>query len=104
MTFLVPVRVRPSVRPSGRLTDRLVCDDDCDDLFPTWHSSLPRGPNVCSDNGKSASAARLSKREERDGQAENAAAGTQFNRNNFGMSFGLKNGLRFHFESGTCDV
>ena len=29
-------------------------------------------------------------------------AGTQFNRNIFGLSFGLKNRLRFHFDSETC--
>ena len=29
-------------------------------------------------------------------------AGGQTNRNNFGLSFGLKKGLRFHFYSGTC--
>ena len=28
--------------------------------------------------------------------------GTQFNRNIFGLSFGLKNRLRFHFDSETC--
>ena len=28
--------------------------------------------------------------------------GWQFNRNNFGLSFGLKNSLRFHFDSLTC--
>ena len=26
----------------------------------------------------------------------------QFNKQNFGLSFGLKNGLRFHFDSETC--
>ena len=31
-----------------------------------------------------------------------AAAGTQFNRNIFGLSFGLKNGLRFRFDSAKC--
>ena len=29
-------------------------------------------------------------------------AGDQTNRNNFGLSFGLKKGLRFHFDSDTC--
>ena len=28
--------------------------------------------------------------------------GVPFNRNNFGLSFSLKNGLRFHFDSETC--
>ena len=28
--------------------------------------------------------------------------GTKFNRKNFGISFGLKNGLLFHFDSETC--
>ena len=28
--------------------------------------------------------------------------GAQLNRKNFGLSFGLKNGLRFHFDSETC--
>ena len=31
-----------------------------------------------------------------------AAAGTQFNRKISGLNFGLKNGLRFCFDSGTC--
>ena len=31
-----------------------------------------------------------------------AVTGTQFNRKFFGLSFGLKNGLRFHFDSATC--
>ena len=30
------------------------------------------------------------------------APGTQFNRNIFVLSFGLKNGLRFNFDSETC--
>ena len=34
-------------------------------------------------------------------QAE-ATAGTRFNRNKIGLSNGLKNGLRFHFDSATC--
>ena len=29
-------------------------------------------------------------------------AGRRFNRKQFGLSFGLKNGLRFHFDSETC--
>ena len=29
-------------------------------------------------------------------------AGTHFNRSNFGLNFGLKNGLRFHFDSESC--
>ena len=29
-------------------------------------------------------------------------SGTQFNRKQFGLSFGLKNGLKFHFDSVTC--
>ena len=29
-------------------------------------------------------------------------SGTQFNRKKFGLSFGLKNGLRFHFNFVTC--
>ena len=28
--------------------------------------------------------------------------GRRFNRKTFGLSFGLKNGLRFHFDSETC--
>ena len=35
------------------------------------------------------------------GEAEGDAGG-QFNRKNFDLSFGLKNGLRFHFDSDTC--
>ena len=30
------------------------------------------------------------------------APGTQFNKKNFGLSFDLKNSLRFHFDSDTC--
>ena len=30
------------------------------------------------------------------------SSGRRFNRNIFGLSFGLKNGLRFHFDSETC--
>ena len=36
------------------------------------------------------------------GDDDGGAAGRQFNRNFFGLSFGLKNGLRFHFDSETC--
>ena len=34
--------------------------------------------------------------------ADSDGAGRQFNRKTFGLSFGLKNGLRFHFDSKKC--
>ena len=33
---------------------------------------------------------------------EHTSSGRQFNRKHFGLSFGSKNGLRFHFDSETC--
>ena len=36
------------------------------------------------------------------GGREGAAAGTQFNRNTFNLSFSLKNCLRYLFDSATC--
>ena len=36
------------------------------------------------------------------GKLEHGHSGLQFNRKYFGLSFGMKNGLRSHFDSVTC--
>ena len=40
--------------------------------------------------------------EEKEGTFTHLDTGWQFNRTKFGLSFGLKNGFRFHFDSVTC--
>ena len=62
-------------------------------------------PSVC----LSAAAAEAARRRGGDGgigteeerRREDDETGRQFNRKNVGLSFGLKNGLRFHFDSET---
>ena len=66
------------------------------------HELVQAGFHAGGDVAEGAEVGRRHSGEDPGVDAVRGGPGAQFNRKNFGLSFGLKNGLRFRFHSATC--